>query len=520
MSKIMKKISGLALAVILALTMVMPVAAAAKSLPSESDTATITVTGIEAGAKVTAYRIVKPVYTAGGGYSGYEAFKSGSIANVQNPTAAEIFALAGETAELTDNIVMTRNGNDYQATVGAGTWMVLVEGNGKSLAKVYNPMIVSAAYKNNTLNDGSVSGTDNWTLAEGQTVAKATEPTVTKGIVNGDGKEVKGDDKAVGDTVNFVVKSQIPSYGSEYTKVVYKLTDTLSAGLTLKQDSIVVKVDNGDTGTDACTVTPSGQGYEIVFAENYIRNHGQSHVEVTYSATLNEKAVSGYDADTNTVTLDYSTKFDGTTSSKTDKTYHYTFGIDSALTGKSGLTTITKTHEIIKVNANEYTQKTYTDEEYTEGITGALDGAEFTLYKADGKTVVGTAKSSTTGHLEFIGLDAGSYVLKETKAPSGFKVDATEHTVVITAEYNTDGTLKSHTVTIDGQATSTYAATYNGDGTVKEITKTVEGTSVFKNTTIGELPSTGGMGTYLFTIVGVFIMAVAAGMLIFRRKRG
>ncbi len=522
MSKIMKKISGLALAVILALAMVMPAAAAADSLPSESDTATITVTGIEAEATVTAYRIVRPVYTDGGGYSGYEAVLNDSIKDVVNPTAAEIFALAGRKADLTDKVVMTQNGNDYTATVKAGTWMVLVEGNGKSLAKVYNPMIVSATYKDNTLNSGAVSGSDRWTLNGDKTVVKATEPTVKKVIVNDDDEEVKGDDKAVGDTINFKVKSQIPSYGTEYKDVVYKLTDVLSKGLTLNQDSIAVKVEGqvvAEAG-DTFKITIMDQGYVINFAENYIRSNGQSPVEVTYSAVLNEKASSGYDADTNTITLDYSTNFNGETSSKTDKTRHYTFGIDSSLTGESGVTTITKTHEIIKVDANTYKEEIYTDEEYTAGIPGALAGAEFTLYKADGETVVKTAESSGTGHLEFTGLDAGSYVLKETKAPSGYKVDETPHTVVITAEYNSDGTLKSHKVTIDGQATSTYKATYNGEGSVTKIEKTTEGTSTFKNTKVGELPSTGGMGTYLFTIVGVFIMASAAGMLILRRKRG
>ena len=518
MRKYMKKISCLALALILAMLMVIPVAA--EGLPKEDDKAVITVTGIEAGATVTAYRIVKPVYTTGGGYSGYEEVLKGSIADVINPTAAEIFALAGRKADLADTVVMTQSGNDYTATVSAGIWMVLVEGGGKSLAKVYNPMIVSAAYKDNALNSGSVSVNENWTLDGDKTVAKATEPTVMKAIINDEGDEVKGDDKAVGDTINFIVRGQIPSYGSEYQKIVYKLTDTLSEGLTMQQDSIEVKVDNVPvtSAVDTFTVTSGAQGYVIEFAEDYVRSHGQSNVEVTYSAILNEKAVSGYDADTNKIILDYSTNFNGDTSSKEDETKHYTFGIDSSLTGKTGLTTITKTHEIIKVDANKYEEKEYTDEEYTDGIASALEGAEFTLYKADGTTVVKTATSSVTGHLEFTGLDAGSYVLKETKAPSGYKVDETAHTVVITAEYNTDGTLKSHTVTIDGKATSTYTATYDGDGSVEEITITTEDTSIFKNTKIGELPSTGGMGTYLFTIVGVFIMAAAVGMLILRRK--
>ena len=505
------------MAFIMVMIMTLPVVAA--GLPTESDTATIKVTGVESGAKVTAYRIVKPIYTTGGGYSGYEPVLSGSIVDVTAPTAAEIFALAGRKTELTETVVMTESDSDYTATVKAGTWMILVESNGTSLAKVYNPMIVSAYYENDVLKEGSVSGSATWT-DEGKTVAKATEPEVNKVIVKDDRTEAKGDDKAVGDKFNFKVTSQIPSYGSEYVvgSIIYELVDVLTEGLTLDSSSIVVTVGENrvDESANTYTKTINDDGYKIAFADSFVRANGQANVKITYSATLNDKAVSGFDPDKNTVTLNYSTSFTGTTSSKTSKTYQYTFAIDSKLTGQSGVTKIT--HEIIKVDANTYREYTYSDEDYTAGIPGALSGAEFTLYKEDKTTVVKTVTSDATGHLEFTGLDAGTYYLKETKAPSGYKLDTTEHKVVISAVYNPDGTLKSYSITIDDQATSTYTATYNGEGTITNIEGAPIGTAIFKNTKIGELPSTGGIGAYLFTIAGVSIMAAAIGMLIIRKR--
>ena len=131
--------------------------------------------------------------------------------------------------------------------------------------------------------------------------------------------------------------------------------------------------------------------------------------------------------------------------------------------------------------------------------------------------VVYTAISDDSGALSFTGLDEGTYTLRETVAPSGYTLEGIDHTVVITAEHNDDGTLKTYSITIDGEATSTYSATYDGES--KTVVKDeVEATKIV-NTELIALPSTGGIGTTIFTVMGCVIMVTAAGLFIVNRRR-
>jgi LPXTG-motif cell wall-anchored protein len=134
-----------------------------------------------------------------------------------------------------------------------------------------------------------------------------------------------------------------------------------------------------------------------------------------------------------------------------------------------------------------------------------------------------TAVSDENGALAFTGLDAGSYTLVETIAPEGYSVNNKEIPVVITADYNADGTLNWYKITIDGKASSTYTATYEGPKTEKTITTIVPATgnevTEIKNTKLTNLPSTGGIGTTIFTIGGCLIMIVAAGLFFASRKK-
>ena len=144
-----------------------------------------------------------------------------------------------------------------------------------------------------------------------------------------------------------------------------------------------------------------------------------------------------------------------------------------------------------------------------------LAGAQFVLYKtvdkknlyaqaANGKITGWTDDQKyatvfeTPGNGKFViaGLDADTYYLEETKAPDGYNRLKEPVNVVITAN---SASGKTVTATI----------TYN---------ETATGTVRIENQTGVELPSTGGIGTTVFYVIGGLLMGVAVVLLVTRKK--
>ena len=157
-------------------------------------------------------------------------------------------------------------------------------------------------------------------------------------------------------------------------------------------------------------------------------------------------------------------------------------------------------------------------------------GAKFKLFKkkagytkgseyiADNSLLIGEAVTDNKGRMKFTGLDAGKYVLVETQAPQGYAKNDTPVDVNISATLNADGTLKSYSISIAGKITETYTAVYNSQKEVTKVDKTGE-VGEFNNYKLGTLPSTGGIGTYLFYIVGAVLVVLAGSMLVRHRKK-
>ena len=120
--------------------------------------------------------------------------------------------------------------------------------------------------------------------------------------------------------------------------------------------------------------------------------------------------------------------------------------------------------------------------------TQVLNGAEFQLLKVTPATEEGatTTLVATNGILKVTGLDEGDYEFKETKAPTGYKVkpENKEFTIEANEEAEVDA-----------------------------------GEIMFKDTKLSALPSTGGIGTTIFTIAGCLIMVTAAGLFFASRKK-
>lgn len=518
--KKMKKIFAALLTLAMVLGMSMTTFAAG-TIPTADDTKTATVNNVEERATVTAYQIVKANYDTNG-FTGYTAVDGVTIADPKAPTSDEVTAIATaiqNKAVTLKSVTMTEGiaaGGlaPYTADLNAGYWVVLVTGT--DIVEVYNPMLVGVYYSvsgsDNTMTSGPVDANSNWTLETENAYAKSTKPVIEKKV----GEEQN--DVAIGDDVNFTITTAIPSYSDQYKAVKVVISDTLSEGLTLNTESIEIKV-GGETYTPGATLVATANGFTLTFPSEYALENSGKSVEITYTAELNENAGINFDANTNTATLEYSNNpSDVNDTEKTDdKTYTYTFGIDASLYASSS-TLNKETSELVKVdeNGNIISKVTEISEEPGEDVTEVLTGATFTLTNNDTNKVY-TAETDVNGKMTFEGLDAGTYTLVETAAPSGFTLDTTEHEVVISAEYDTNGLLESYTITIDGKATSTYTATYEGE----TITKITDGgtTTEIKNTKLGELPSTGGIGTTIFTIGGCAIMIAAAGLFFASRRK-
>lgn len=310
---------------------------------------------------------------------------------------------------------------------------------------------------------------------------------------------------AIGQTVTYKVNTTIPKYGTEYfytdkdgKKVVpkFEVYDTLSEGLTLKEGSITVKVgDTPITQKDNYTIeyNTDSKTFLLSFSSKYLQDMTTSQaITITYSATVNENAV--YE-NGNTAGVKYSNKPGESTLGDPveSKENVYTYGIDLTKTGdkendKNGLsgaefTLSSSTRNLFKVLINGKTV-VVTDE---NGNPVAVDTIEKNITNDKGKLV-------------FKGLAEGTYTLTETKAPAGYTLLKNPITIVI--EANEDGTINS--------------ATVNGEET--ETTKGVVPVNI-ENHSGFTLPGTGGMGTYIFTIGGLVVMAGAVLLLVSSKKK-
>ena len=290
----------------------------------------------------------------------------------------------------------------------------------------------------------------------------------------------------IGQTVNFQTTITAQAGAQNYV-----LHDKMDEGLTFSGSVSVTK------GEQKCTIptdyslvvsTPAaiedGCTFEIVFTQDFCNKlKAGDEIVVTYSATLNEKAVIAGVGNKNETWLKY--------------------GDSSVTTHKK---TTTKTYEI---PVFKYTEKTV-------GAKTGLPNAEFTLSKntdgtnpiklvnitngaAEGKyRVAKTGEATTTdkvitpatGKFTIQGLDADIYYLTETKQPDGYNKLSKAVKIVIDEKGN---------ITVDDKTTSTeLVEVENKSGSL--------------------LPSTGGMGTTLFYIFGA-ILVIGSGVVLITKKR-
>ena len=470
---------------------------------------------------VTAYQIIK--YDTSGKYVPVIENSIDVVGGNLVPDADNILALSTQTDDLGEGVVLVDSGDYYtsEEPLAVGTWMILVTGSDEY---IYNPAIVSVNQTADGIKYGELNlTTDSW----GPDVwTKKSEPTITKEVLT---PEVKG--VQYGDILQFQIKTTIPSYAENKTGIVYTISDTMEGlALVVDEEHPVVATLGGQPDVTLTNFVNAAfvngeESIEVALSgDDYIKENGNKEIVITYYAKVTEDAEYTVNELTNDATLEYST---GTgTHTKSDDTKHYTFGIDTTFSGATS--TENKTGEFIKIDENGNVEYTETPGEVT--VTGgkALAGAVFELHigSASG-TLFADASGATrfttdsTGRLEIVGLDSDvDYYLVEVQAPAGYTINNTAVKVKINATYDEEGNLTEYSVVIgDGDSSATTNYNYNyetGTTTVKEEVGNPYG---FKNTTLSSLPSTGGIGTTIFTIGGCAIMIAAASLFFVSRRK-
>lgn len=516
-------------------------------IPEESDAAQVKVNNVESGSTVKAYRIVMPKYGENGkGFLGFESLKINNktiIEDIEKPKKSEIEEIANtikkdekekaesinidsvtfEEGESTTSSQGYEKDSTYTANLHAGLWVILVTSADNAITS-YNPMVAGVYYTvdNEITTAPLIDANSDWNIEGTDDVyaKKLFEPPLEKNIIENSGEKSeekkKGSSAKKGELVEFEIKTKLPEYSKQFENPTFEIKDELSAGIDLDQTSVKVyagtepKDINLLKAKEDYQIDKDERHFSINFTSNYIQNQKRtiSDILVRYKAKLNNKAGKNFDANTNTATLNYS--YDphnpNTKDDKTATTYLYTFDIDGYPS------------YIHKGEANDedkpevkFPEKT-TKEIWKSGVgddENGLGNAIFTLTDNNTKTSVDVTSSNdqeNKGKLHFEDLSAGSYILNEKSAPRGYTLNGEKYKINISERYQDDGRLKYYCINVNGRPSS-YEVIYK-DGKMLPITINVNSTEI-KNTKTQELPSTGGIGTFVFTLVGVALMVVA-----------
>ena len=320
---------------------------------------------------------------------------------------------------------------------------------------------------------------------------KNAEPTNVKTVEEDSTPGVYGstNDADIGQTVNF--KSTITAQaGAEnyvfHDKMSEGLTYTGVTGVTLKRvdaEAATVDPENYEVKTsnpkDGCT-------FEIVFTQTFCDTlKANDKIEISYTATVNEKAVVGLPGNDNTSKLDYGDSSNTkTTPDSTTTTYTWDMSVLKYANGDKNV--LLENAEFVLLNRDRDKVAVVVGGRLT-GWTAVPEAGADGAIAWPGNTVLATGSD---GKIAIAGLDSDTYYLREVKAPDGYNKLANDVPVTITG------------------------ATKGNDGTLTYTTVSTE----VENKSGAELPSTGGVGTTVFYVVGGLMVLLAVVLLVTRKK--
>ena len=342
-------------------------------------------------------------------------------------------------------------------------------------------------------------------------------------------------DYDIGDEVPFHLKATIAENVGAYKKYHLTFEDTLEAGCFDAISTLTIKVDGAaaaDTDDYKVTITnitaPSESGFKVQITfepktDKDLSALAGKDVTIDFTATLGEGANIGQEGNVNTLKLYYSNNPNST---------------DDSDEGEAPEdTVIVFTYDLV-VNKVDEDGKALNGasfalyKEYTEAQLEATDKTAVTEIKYDDnkKTyAIGDKKyvmideqaGASTNIFTFSGVDDGNYLLVETKVPAGYNC-LDPKTFSITGTHTAEADINKETkkdangnyilTAVSGTGEITLAQHKKADGTIDGLTTDIE------NKSGATLPSTGGIGTTLFYIVGA-ILVIGAGVILISRRR-
>lgn len=556
-----KKLFALLLAAVMILAMGMT-GFAANGKPQASDRADVTITGITGDPTVTLYQIARANYGPGDRELVDYTWAAGvTFANEQAPTADEINAaakgLTGGTITPLATMSGTLTGETYTANVPAGVYIAVL--TGAADGSVYNPVFLAATYgeEGNVVVDKpeQVNAGDAYLFGTTAVLKKTTpdvDKTITGGTVEDDGRDTVG----IGSVVDYKVEMTMPSYPANAANKTLFLTDRLTAGLTFDYSTLTVTVEGqtvtrtGDTfilnGKVIATAAEKDNGFNLNFNYDNLVSNAAGAVYtpiVTYSAVVNDTAVVGAAGNPN------------------DVTYYYA---NEPNTGNTWDEVTEEPDEAPGVTSKKDQETVYTYQlafQKTDAETGKpLADAVFGIYSdADCTQLIDKVMTNQEGYAVSTKVAKGTYYIKELVAPTGYSLNTTVYPIeaswktatttvtgsVTNAQYTTqkpsddavqvgwikDGRYYSMAAVAEEEAAAGgYQAAYltaqsTTTSTVTTVTENGAGSGTallgdeIPNTQMHALPSTGGMGTVLFTVGGIVIMAAAAVLFFLSRRK-
>ena len=538
--KVLKRTGSFALAVLLVFAL--STAALAEDGGADTLSQSVTITNLVAGETVKAYRLISytdgyNAYTADASFGAY--LNGLSDANAKDPSKWNSDSV--DITKLLEGYVAACSGGGTPTlpalygektadgtgcvtfTLAPGYYMMLVSTTLTS-GKVYRPLSVFV----------KVTGEKSEVFGGGQSRALTVPATLTakgeaapeldKMVKTASSTWSKTDDAAVGDTVSFYLKVTVPYY-TDISDVSLAVEDTLTNLVYNGDAKLYDAVPGGSANEIADAMTAANDGGKLTFTLNYAKLMTAGTVRtvyIGYTATVAASAAAGGNhSASNTAKLVYGNAAMPDellqTPSVATTVYNFSFALDKYF--------IDANDNFQPLDGAEFTF--YTDVGCTNALTFTKVGDVYrpALAGETGVTAVPAlvrepGVTGATANLTICGLDAGTYYMKETKTPKGYAPPAGAYRMTLVRDGET-GKLHQHDSSFTSASSGTIADADNDLFRLPHFSGSdLERLDIsFLNTKLPALPSTGGIGTAVFTVGGVAVMALAVVLLLCRKKK-